>query len=447
MAEANEPFVLYTARQLLTAYLQAGALDQYDVADCLRRSGLAIGDYQIRDLDTLVRLAFLLSRQTRGFVANILSQLQSLRASTFRRFVTLDGQVRGAINWSQTVPLQVTRPCSFVCADAQRSFDLPENRMLAFLIESHRQDLAQVLQRPSGTVQRMQKGWREDLQRLRDAILEIRSNPYYRRIPRTWGRNSGNLSGRLALRVQRRRSPLSAVVLAHYLHHRNVCGDVPDRRAVHQVLIEGLRWPDENKLFELFALFALVDLLRRGSTVPPTVLPIAARAGADRWFASLRGQNDVHVDVYYQTLPANLTIHYSAHSPDITIRDYVRVLIDHGDKLGMLRPDAVIDCWRGNERRLLLMEVKRSSLLTTIRRGLRELVDYRHLVRPREAFLCNAEVRGLLCVKEWPVKRLRPGTPFSHGYAITTTQRLLNMIGGHGGAAELESMLKFCWFQ
>src|SRR5271157_2390852 len=139
VTNAIEPFVLYTARQLLAAYLQAGALNQYDVADCLRRSGLAIGDYRIRDLDTLIRLAFLLSGQTRDFIANILSQLHSLRASTFRRYVTLENQVRGAINWSQTVPLQVTRPCSFVCADAQRSFDLPENRMLAFLVESHLQ--------------------------------------------------------------------------------------------------------------------------------------------------------------------------------------------------------------------------------------------------------------------------------------------------------------------
>jgi hypothetical protein len=432
----------------LAAYVQGGELNQYDVADCLRRSGLAIGNYQIRDLQTLVRLSFLLSGQTRDFITGILSQLHSLRASTFRRYLAFDNQVRGAINWSQTVPLQVTRPCTYVCADAQRSFDLPENRMLAFLVERHLQYLGKLLEGPSKSANRgIQKGWWEDLHRLREAIFEIRSNPYYRLIPRTPGANGGNLPGRLVARVRRRRSRLSAVILAHYLHHQNVCGDAPDLRAVHQVLVDGLRWPEENKLFELFALFALVDMLRRGAMVPPTVVPIAARTGGDRWFASLRGENEVRVNVYYQTFPGDLMIQYSAHDVDATIRDYVRVLIDHGDKLGMLRPDVVIDCERGRERRLLLIEVKRSNLLTTIRRGLRELVDYRHLIRPRETSVWNTEIRGLLCVKEWPAKRLRPGPPFSHGYAITTTRRMLDMINCQPGVGELEAMLKFCWFQ
>src|SRR5438874_6000516 len=78
------------------------------------------------------------------------------------------GNVRGAINWSRTVPLQVTRPTSFVCADPYRSFDLPENQMLLALVERHHDDLGRVLGRWAGGGDRQDeaKGWRRELRRM-----------------------------------------------------------------------------------------------------------------------------------------------------------------------------------------------------------------------------------------------------------------------------------------
>lgn len=443
----HRQIVHYTASRLLATYVQSGELDTYAVDDVLARSGVAVGQYRIRDLRTLARLGFLLSKSTRCFASDVARQMQTLRASSQRHFDVVDGHVRGAINWSQTVPLQVTRPTCFVCADPQRAFDLPENHMLRAVVESHHDDLGRVQTRWPTMQGQAPSGWRRELCELGARLHAIKNNPYYQRIPRSVARGSLRLPSRLVQKVRRRRSRLAALILRQYLAYRAACGDTPQPHALRQALIDGLRWPNPHKLFELFSLFSLLHLVEQRAVARPDIVPIHSRVAGDCWFARLRSA-DTLVTVYYQTVPPDLRIHYAADAVDATIREYAEMLHLYGARLGSLRPDAVIDCQRGRHRRLLLVEVKHSKALPTVRQGLRELVDYCHLVRSRTtAAFGPTEIRGLLCVLDLPTPKLVfPAASVSGSYAITSAARLLGAVEGSEAHDELQRVASFCWF-
>jgi hypothetical protein len=443
MNQLDPKIVQFTAEQLLAAYVQSGSLGEHDVGQALAEARLAIGDYQVRHLKDLVRLSFLLSRSTREFVEHLSENLQMLRASAHREFTAMDGQVRGAINWAQTVPLQVTRPTSFVCADPRRSFDLAENRMLRALIDGHAADLERVTARWVSDV----KGWRADLRRVQDHVTRIRANPYYRQIPKPTSAEPFALSARLIERVRGRRSPLAAYILKQFLTYREICGDWPNRLQVYRCLTSALRWPDKDKLFELFTLFALTKLLKTSARATPMLIPIQTQAPGDRWFAHMRG-SDVEVRVYYQNAPPDVWITYAMADADPTILEYATTLQNYGARLGSLRPDVVIDCRRGAQRRLLLVEVKNTASSGTVRQGLRELVDYRHLIRSRKGFqMHDVETMGLLTIRAFPGKLGPPQqTPNSDKNAITTAPRILDHLDSSSSSGELARVQSFCWF-
>jgi hypothetical protein len=446
MAEIFNHVIQFTATQLLAAYVQSGELGRFALNEALAEADLAAGSYRVRHVRDLVRLGFLLSPETRSFVSAVAANMQLLRASSARRFATLEGYVRGAINWSRTVTLQVTRPTSFVCADPYRSFDLAENQMLRALIEHHHHDLGHVLNRWGGELD----GWRLELHRTQALLEQIRTNPYYRRIPATSACDAFRLPPRLVQRVRSRRSRLSRLILRQFLAHADTCGDAARPAAVRQALLHGLRWPNENKTFELFSLFALVALLRTGAACDPVIEPIYRRSVGDGWFARARGDG-VSISVYYQTVPPDLAVDFAGIGMEPSIRDYVEFLQGYGARLGGLRPDAVIDCRSRDGRRLVLVEVKNTTSPNTIRNGMRELVDYRHLLRSRATGAApNGEVRGLLVALSVPRKSLDVrlnAEPLPHAYAITSARRLLATLQQTEPAPELRRLADFCWFR
>ena len=449
MSETFHAVIEFTASQLLATYVQGGELERFALTEAFAEADLAVGQYRIRHLRDLVRLGFLLGPATRAFVREVAGNMQLLRASSARRFAVLDGHVRGAINWSRTVPLQVTRPTSFVCTDPYRSFDLPENQMLRALVERHHNDLSRVLGRWGDDGPEEPKGWRLELRRTQTLLSQVRANPYYRRIAATTSSDAFRLPPRLVQRVRSRRSRLSGMILRQFLAYSAACGDGARPDAIRQALLQGLRWPNENKTFELFALFALVALLRSGAATEPTIEPVHSRAAGDGWFARACSGN-IRLSVYYQTVPPDLSIRYTDNGVDPSIRDYVRIVEHYGARFGGLRPDAVIDCRRDGIRRLVLVEVKNTTNTDTVRQGLRELVDYGHLVRRRETQLPAAdEVRGLLVALSVPRQSidLRRNRDARYPYAITTARRMLAALMPEQPVPELRQLYDFCWFR
>ena len=205
-------------------------------------------------------------------------------------------------------------------------------------------------------------------------------------------------------------------------------------------LLEGFRWPEPHKQFELFVLFRLAELLRIGVETAELV-PIGAEAGG--WFLRLQ-KACVTLTVYYQISPRDASLHYRDDTGDRSIDDYVHVLTTYDKRFAKLRPDVTIEAFDSETgmRRVVVVEVKHSNDAATCRQGMRELVDYRLLYKQPGAQI--QAIRGLLCVLGAPELDVDLGNvqPFNHGHAITTAERLLG-----GDVPELGALSAFCWFQ
>lgn len=436
----------YTASRLLAAYLQAGDVDMHAIDEALVLSQMVIGEYRIRGHADLVRLGFLLRKRTRIFARTVSEQMHSLRSSSQRRLTAIDGQIRGAVNWSQTIIRQITQPSRFVCSDPQRAFDLAENQMLKMVVELHTSDLERVLRRWPAQPETRSKGWRGEIHQLADDLRSIRTNPYYRRISHLVRAGRIGLSPRLVQNVRRRRARMARLILRHYLEYQATLGPAPDPLAVRRALVEGLRWPNPDKLFELFTLFRLVELLQKGHP-RALIVPIHTRGRSEGWFALLR-EGDVTATVYYQTVPPDLRIRYDAAIADPSIRDYATTLNTYGVHLGSLRPDVVVDCRRGvSDRRLLLVEVKHSKVLSTIRQGLRELADYYHLVRTRQdGKPVFSDIRGLLSVLELPPSQFSLPVGATNGRLIITDTAGMYSSQDQDLHPDVRDLISYCWF-
>lgn len=272
---------------------------------------------------------------------------------------------------------------------------------------------------------------------VRDTLSQIRRNPHYRLIVPVLNVPS-TVPARLRARCQR--SALARATVAEI----DVYQDIMNRSLVtleaRRRLLEGFRWPEPHKRFELFVLFRLAELLREGVEAAELV-PIGAKA--ERWFMRLR-KGTVVLTVYYQVSPRNAALQYRFDTGDRSIDDYTRVLAAYDKRFAQLRPDVTIEAMdiRTRQRRVVLVEVKHSEDTATCRQGLRELMDYR-LLYHQDGTEVDA-IRGLLCVLGATELNVDLGnhTPFNYGHAITTAERLLV-----GDVPELAATLAFCWFQ
>jgi hypothetical protein len=448
MVATEDPARLYERVEsavagLLLTYLQKGSIRTgINVGSIFQGALIRFGAYEVRSIDELLRLAFLLSPETGTFFGNVRRELQQLRSSTNRRYVTLNGYIRGAINWSQTVPAQIACPGTFICHDPIRSFDRPENRMLVVLVEALAADLRRILHGWL-PVASTSSGWYEFLTKLDADVALVRQNPHYRLIPKPRNRDLALDSQQIA-RVREGRSSFARAILSQYEVYEKVLRKSFDDPVLWMRIASGLRWPDSAKVFELFVAFQVALLLQRGSAA---LTPIGLQSRQQGWFAEIQ-DGHVAIQMYYQRLPSDLVLQYAGYRGDLSLEEYAMVLGQYDKVFATLRPDLVADCKHGDgRRRLLLVEVKYTQNIETCRQGLRELIDYRTLTcsqngLPREA------VRGLLCVFAMPadLNAITGSTKaFYSGYAISTAERLLS--NGPCGPAELDALAAFCWFE
>jgi len=445
----HEQVVQFTARQLLAAYLQAGSTAaHYNVEHALNRSEMRIGEYQVRNLETLLRLAFVLSERTERFLQTVDASLSQLRSNTCRTVVKRVGLVRGAVNWALTVPAQAVDPTVFFCVDARRSFKTPVNEMLAYVIESIGNHIEAVCGKCLATVKTHASGsWQSSLVDTRKRLHRIRTNAFYQQIPQS---KVANIRSRTVDRAKQRRSTLRCEIVEQYVRLSNLrkaCRG--DRELALDYLVDGLRWPDPDKLFELFTLFAVVESLRRDSRVKPQITPIRD-GGRSEWFAKMTSVQGTNITVFYQHLPKDVTIQYGADVLDKNVRTYSSVMQQYGKRFGVLRPDIVVDCRNHRRRRLCIIEVKNTQSEGTVAHGLRELIDYCMLIRRRDGSPLSAEIIGMLGTYSLPRESMKfgvGGEPFQDGMAITSMQRMLKSVEEMSFVSEIGALCSYCWFQ
>ena len=103
----------------------------------------------IADFDRLKRIHFCLSKQVVEFVRKLPERLRRIKTVTQRESQTSRNEVRGAINWNQTLKLRSTSSYGdrsvFACETPAVAYDIHENRVLKKLLSVIEQTISRDL--------------------------------------------------------------------------------------------------------------------------------------------------------------------------------------------------------------------------------------------------------------------------------------------------------------
>lgn len=395
------------ATQLLT-YLGEGGVSEAAVFSAVDPSRLSV-----ENLERLLRVRFVLSSGVTEFAHRVPDELRRVRRSTRRTTQTERGSVSGRVDWPQT---HACRPRAghddstlYATTTQSVEYDTPENRvvkqLLAVIVDVIREEFL-------ADDHDWQSEWSgasvEELTRV------YRDNPYLSRLPSP---GSYSVTTRDVDAARRSRRPFYRDAAALWRLYNDLLDGRYDRTDVQELLRETVIAPSEPpRLFELYAVFRLLDSLDNSALQYRTVAP---GTGA---VASLETPQTL-VDVYCDaTGPVTLSEPLPSTPPESVREPFSRTLaaaraydshreaiLGTGSRAGYYdgRPDFVVcvfDRLDGNRslRAVTLGEVKYTRREATLARGLRELSEYLSFVRHDGEYLAESDVllRGVLVTND-----------------------------------------------
>lgn len=300
-----------------------------------------------RDVEVLANVVDLLTAPYLSFVRRELPRLlDHLSNEVLSPEETSGPKLRGNPRWDKTYlgRLNGTVPrLKFVTRSAHRSFELPENSLLRWLLEELRNAIIGIERRCGSAA------LHPDLREIGRAVDHALRHHWLRAV-------------RVPPRIEH---PMLAAALRHRNPGYRLAADLarlraafanrnPDRRwgsIVSLLAVNYLRPINDDDLFELYVLVMVLDVLT-GELGLPEPDEIGLVVPGRSHVASYR-LNDGRLLVYFDQSPERVTGHTS---------EYVRVIRAHEGVTGSARrPDLILAVDRNGERELLIIEAKRSE--------------------------------------------------------------------------------------
>lgn len=364
MAPALRAEMLSEVQALLPAFLSAASIER----DGPVNAAVELLGLPESDLRRVLAVHIMLSTPTRELVAALPTGIRRPLTSSVRPRVA-GRTVTSGIDWAATARHRATSsPLGdiWVTRPANRIFDIPENRALAWVLRVLEERATMAI----GPLGEAPGTWTDEIRSMASTIHRARRTAWLEAVPATWPgdevyfRLKADRMGFYRLRVTN---------AARYLRHLLVAPTADDIvAAIGQRYFE----PKQDwKLFEIAILLRISSALGAvGTRMNPTRLFHDNRA---RPFAAYRLTASRQVRVWYQAWPP-------ATRPselDDAIRHYEL-------PSGGTRPDIVVEIVdNGSSTRALLLELKASGSSTYLSSGLSQLLGY---MRDRPALFGDA---------------------------------------------------------
>lgn len=410
MAKTDETEILEAIADDFHTYLKKGV--RFD-----RVIGSAHPDLDIDDIETLLRIHFVLTDAREDlmevgvldFMEKLEERIRRMKTTTTREAIELRGEIRGHIDWQQTVKTRaragnLEEPI-FVCNRPEEHYNIDENlilkRLLSVIREIVFEDLNPVIENPSGYdwINVWSDSAKDGIGRGTESATELLRRIYERNIYlQRIDIEETEMTDRTIESVKRSRSVLyqeAAILLDRYRQLMNQELDSDDVRAI---LDNTIIAPDKPEvLFELYWIFRLLNayedveyrVLRGWGESPSTIATWTQEesrfilshdsTGEGLTFDESLGSETVPPDGYLYRINAVLS----------RWQELSETLLDRGgrDSLWGGRPDVVLEKYTSEESggrkldQVFIGEVKYSRNIDYIATGLRELLEYMAFVR------------------------------------------------------------------
>ncbi|ELY40688.1 hypothetical protein [Natronorubrum sulfidifaciens] len=378
----------------ILAYAMQGSFPERELARSIKPEQL---DERFEEYELLLDLHFILQDDVVEFVRQLPEHLRSIRTETRTTSRTRRGTVDGRINWGDTIKKrysQYPRDSSiFVCDNRSVDYDIPENLVLKRLISVVHRTIREAEEYLRADYDWVSETWKgsedliDELQRIVDRNVHVRRI----RDPETY-----EPTERMLTTAADSRHGVYRNAAALLRGRQRLLRGEPDE--IRRLLEETAIAPDDtDALFELFVLFRFVATLEEMRESQPQFKTIAtdrqevARFEGEKEIALYHDNSARDRDLSFVAVP-------DADTENPSRTDQVQLVAqevagnyfgkDYQNHTG--RPDVIvleIISEDENEHEYLIVEVKNSTNEDTIRRGVKETLEYLAFLRVNEDFV------------------------------------------------------------
>jgi hypothetical protein len=394
--------ILEQLTQDVLAYVMRGGFPESEVARSIKPEGL---DERFAEYETLLDLHFVLKDDVVGFIGELDARLRSVRTETERVSRTRRGTVDGRIDWAATTKRRYSGNPSdrslFVCENRSEDYDIPENVVLKQLLSVVYTTLEAAEEYLDGDYEWVRETWKGDTELIADLRRVMERNVHVRRIrdPETY-----EPTERMLTAAESSRQPVYREAAA-LLRTRDRIFD-GDEAEIRSLLDETAVTPDDdNTLFELFVLFRFVAVLERledGQVQFETISSgrqEVARLDGDREIVLYHDNSAADRDLSFlaepETEPGTASRTERVQQVALDVANGYFQKREFRNHTG--RPDVIVLEIRdeaADEREYLVAEVKNSTRTDTIRRGIKEILEYLAFLRVNEEFVFEGDYFG-----------------------------------------------------
>ena len=394
----------------MAGFLKNGEINPDFVESNLEFKGID----RIQDLETILRIHFVLSDEVVDFLEELPKRVRRIKTESEKEQIRRKGEIRGRVNWSRTVVEQKRSNdrSIFYSENPSKNYNVSENLVLKKLLSKIYVVLDNDLEKPL----EMDYNWLKRLGEERELINYLKN--IYRRnvhVERIKDPESYILSERDISIAENSRKQLYKEAAALWNKYRRLMDGEMEDEEMEELLNETLILPgDAPTMFELYAVFKYLKKLKNE-------FEIQKIEGGSSQIARFEGDG-TEILVYHDSTgdmsffeglkefkdsfeSEELESEYLERFGKSTIKhaELIKGLLDK-DVSSMYsgRPDMLVEHREGESlKKLFIGEVKYSGSEHTFSKGLKELIQYLYFAQDDDGYKLSEdeedfELKGIL---------------------------------------------------
>ncbi|MYL54188.1 hypothetical protein GLW08_12655 [Pontibacillus yanchengensis] len=316
------------------------------------------------DLQLLSKIHFILSEEVKMFVDEVApSLLKKLSKTSLKENEVLRGHVKGKINWTRTIKERYSTggdPSIFVCSRRSAVFDLPENRVLLYLLKQIYHICSEITNYEHTEIEGFNvpesDKWDLTVKNIGIKTKKLLRNPHVQKIS-----DMHYLTNKTLISAEKTRGHMYNK-LADVGRRFNEMTNNPLTYLNNILRGNALRPLSKDTLFEIAVLFNISDFLSSTGWTEKKATLIGSKSNIISHYML----DDLELKVYYQGLPKSFTKN-SKYGP---------LMADYGLSSKYRRPDIILELTKGSKKTYLIIEVKRSDKRDYLSDGAYKLFGY-----------------------------------------------------------------------
>jgi len=386
--------------QDILTYAMQGGFPEQNIAKAIKPDAL---DARFEEYELLLDLHFILQPEVVAFVEGLPKHLRNIRTETQTVSQTRRGTVDGHINWGATIKTRYAQNPGdrslFVCENRSEDYDIAENLVLKKLLSVIYTTLQEAEEYLRGEYAWVQDTWKNNGDLIEELTQIVERNVHVRRIrdPETY-----EPTERMLTQAANSRQAVYRTAASLLRDRANLFAGDPE--AIQALLDQTAITPDdEHALFELFVLFRFIATIEEMQDESFTFKTIAR---GRQEVARLDGEKEIVL--YHDNSADDRNLSFVADVPDADERTLSRTekvqtaarsvaenyFAGKSFENHTGRPDVIVLEIKDDEAgqyEYLIAEVKNSTNTDTIRRGIKETVEYLAFLRVNEEFVFTSE--------------------------------------------------------